>query len=79
MVHQTLVSATAQPNPPQDAAPALSDPENLKTATDLDQKDVSEESSTSDASSDHKQLGVKQVEAITTVWSKELLIVMFVL
>lgn len=33
----------------------------------------------SDDSSEFKQEGVKQVEAITTVWSKELLIVMFVL
>ncbi|KAI1076898.1 MFS general substrate transporter [Whalleya microplaca] len=33
----------------------------------------------SDSSSEHKQEGVKQVEAITTVWSKELLIVMFIL
>ncbi|KAI0594285.1 major facilitator superfamily transporter [Biscogniauxia sp. FL1348] len=33
----------------------------------------------SDSSSEHKQDGVKQVEAITTVWSKELMIVMFIL
>ncbi|KAI1376563.1 MFS general substrate transporter [Hypoxylon crocopeplum] len=33
----------------------------------------------SDTSSKHKQDGVKRVEAITTVWSKELLIVMFIL
>ncbi|KAI0139403.1 MFS general substrate transporter [Hypoxylon sp. NC0597] len=33
----------------------------------------------SDGSSTHKQDGVKRVEAITTVWSKELLIVMFIL
>ncbi|KAI0008341.1 MFS general substrate transporter [Xylariaceae sp. FL0662B] len=32
-----------------------------------------------DTSSNHKQEGVKQVEAITTVWSKQLLIVMFIL
>ena len=29
--------------------------------------------------SEHKQQGVQQVEAITTVWSRELLIVMFIL
>lgn len=33
----------------------------------------------SDNNSEHKQAGVKQVEAITTVWSKELLIAMFIL
>lgn len=33
----------------------------------------------SDANSAHKQDGVKRVEAITTVWSKDMLIAMFVL
>lgn len=44
-----------------------------ETREDNDEKPVH------DDNSEHKQEGVKRVEAITTVWSKELLIVMFVL
>lgn len=48
------------------------------------EKDVAVDNETNlkaeeDAESQRKQDGVKRVEAITTVWSKELLIVMFVL
>jgi hypothetical protein len=78
MVHQQTL-ATGTTLGPQDAVQVLSDTEILKNGNTLDEQDVSEEASDSDASSDRKQLGVKQVEAITTVWSKELLIVMFVL
>lgn len=41
--------------------------------------DDNDEKPAHDPDSEHKQEGVKRVEAITTVWSKELLIVMFVL
>lgn len=33
----------------------------------------------SDGSSDHKQEGVKKVEAVTSVWTKKTLVIMFVL
>ena len=48
-------------------------------AGDHDAREVNDEKAESVLSSEHKQQGVQQVEAITTVWSRELLIVMFVL
>ncbi|KAI0377944.1 MFS general substrate transporter [Hypomontagnella monticulosa] len=51
-----------------------------KFAADENAKELKEGHETeSDSSSAHKQDGVRRVEAITTVWSKELLVVMFVL
>ncbi|XXH00126.1 hypothetical protein Hte_006468 [Hypoxylon texense] len=51
-----------------------------KTPGDFDINEMSDDrKDESDASSELKQDGVKRVEAITTVWSKELLVVMFVL
>ncbi|KAI2780224.1 MFS general substrate transporter [Daldinia loculata] len=51
-----------------------------KTSGDDDVKEIKDVPGIeSDASSGHKQDGVKQVEAITTVWSKDLLIVMYIL
>lgn len=51
-----------------------------KTPGEFDINEISDHrKDESDASSELKQDGVKRVEAITTVWSKELLIVMFVL
>lgn len=51
-----------------------------KTSGDDDVKEVKDVPGIeSDASSGHKQDGVKQVEAITTVWSKDLLVVMYIL
>lgn len=47
-----------------------------------DQKDLDDQGNLkpeADEEAQRKQDGVKRVEAITTVWSKELLIVMFVL
>jgi hypothetical protein len=76
MVHQTVVSAAAQPAQHHDQGEFPSEAGSMpKNGSQM----ASDEEATADASSDHKQLGVKQVEAITTVWSRELLIVMFVL
>lgn len=41
--------------------------------------EVDDSKTESDAESARKQDGVKRVEAITTVWSRELLIAMFIL
>lgn len=76
MVHQSVVSAAAQPAHHHDQGES---PSENGSGPKNGSQTVSDEEITPDASSDHKQLGVKQVEAITTVWSRELLIVMFAL
>jgi hypothetical protein len=51
------------------------------TSTVLNSKEVLEDATAydTDAASSDKQDGIKQVEAITTIWSKQMLIVTFVL
>ncbi|KAI5925495.1 major facilitator superfamily transporter [Camillea tinctor] len=63
------------------AAPVAQEPDSEKIAgTGNGVHEVGDDNKDeSDTSSEHKQDGVKQVEAITTVWSKELMIVMFIL
>lgn len=51
------------------------------TSTVLNSKEVLEDAAAyeTDTASSDKQDGIKQVEAITTIWSKQMLIITFVL
>lgn len=55
------------------------DVEGAKRFSDGESREVADDGAATDADSIHVQDGVKQVEAITTVWSKNTMIVMFVL
>ncbi|KAJ6789632.1 hypothetical protein PWT90_08487 [Aphanocladium album] len=55
------------------------DTESGKRFSDDEIREVNEDGRTSETSSVHMQDGVKRVEAITTVWSKNTMIVMFIL
>ncbi|KAJ3494588.1 hypothetical protein NLG97_g3980 [Lecanicillium saksenae] len=55
------------------------DADNGKRFSDDEIREVNEDRRTSETSSVHVQDGVKRVEAITTVWSKNTMIVMFAL
>lgn len=75
-----MATVNAGVAPPIGEVPAIVRQDAEKNFTgDQDAREISEEKPESILSSEHKQQGVQQVEAITTVWSKELLIVMFVL
>lgn len=56
-------------------------PEQEKRVGDIEKDHANNEADEkgSDSDSSYKQEGVRQVEAITTVWTKQVLIVMFVL
>lgn len=45
----------------------------------VEKKPIDDKPETSETGSTHKQEGVRQVEAIIRVWSKQVLIVMFIL
>lgn len=56
-----------------------SDVENGKPFSDELTREINTDGRTSETSSIHAQEGVKQVEAITTVWSKNTMVAMFIM
>lgn len=74
------MAVTEISTPPATAAsPARAD-DNIEkhAATDNVDGDFSDDGKLDDGA-ERKQAGVRQVEAITTVWSKQMLVVMFIL
>lgn len=63
----------------QEALPTAENRTNRSSSSDKDHIPAEQAKDVSDDASSYKQEGVQQVEAITTVWTKQVLIVMFVL
>lgn len=70
-----------QPSPAADYGTVQhgSDVEAAKHHSDDEAREVGPDGVASETSSVHMQEGVRQVEAITTVWSKQTMIIVFVL